>query len=128
MAAAITPAKIEAVIAAHGVLGSFRDYPSKVYDNTTRTSTLGTPVDYPKWVIAPISITAQQRVTFGPIDGVKDSDMWSMLSAYELTFDVKLGMELTVNSQVWTIAATKPIPYKATLIAVELALRSRPLA
>ena len=112
-------------IKAKGVLGVAKEYPDKSYNKTTGVTTLGAVTDHDVYFLAPYIMSSSSLKEFGNIDGVKESEKWTMASHYGLTFDFQPGMNLVINGDTWIIKAIKKHVEGTDSIASELGLATR---
>jgi len=122
---AMTAAKVLTILTKYGADGVFRTYVTTTYDPTTGAVTLGASTDHTHKIIPPYSPGRADLERWSGIEGIKEAQALSAVSASGLTFTPAVGMEVLYDSKAWRIVGVNPIRFQDDLLLYEFALTAK---
>jgi len=122
---AITAEKVLEILTTYGTDGVFRTYASTTYAPGTGLVALGASTDHTHKVIPPYSPRRGDLERWGSVDGIREAQALSAVSASGLTFTPAVGMEFIYAGKTWRIVGVNPIRYQGSVVMYELALAAK---
>ena len=120
----ITAARVAQIIYRYGVSAVFNTYASESYSETTGKVTRSGLTAHTVTVTPPNadgSIVKQ----FGPIDGVTDAALFSVVAAQGLTFEPAVGQEFVWDSRTWVVTWTSPVRGPSGVLAYQFGIKGK---
>jgi hypothetical protein len=122
---AITADRVLAILQRYGVDAVFRTYATTSYDPASGEVTLEAATDHTHKIIPPYSPRRADLERWSGVEGVKEAEALSAVSASGLTFTPAVGMEVLYGGKTWRIVSVHPIQFQASVILYEFALTTR---
>lgn len=102
---ALTVEKVAAFLERKGVSATIRVYESATFDESRNITTKGSPTDYTEKVIPPYkNIEGYNKTVL-----ITSGKGMTGIANLNLSFTVKAGLILIINSKTWTVISVAPL-------------------
>lgn len=108
----MTPKSVYNIIARKGIDATVRTYPNATFNSSINKTTLGEATDYSVSIVPPYKYVKEEYKSTTLISwgkGLTGIANYNPSTGEALTFTIKTGLKIIINSKEWTVISVTPI-------------------